>query len=56
MTPNPDAEIDDLITKIAFLLDHFHLWSEDGYFTFPDGDTWTNAHHLSRKTNKNEGM
>lgn len=26
--------------KVKFILDTFHLWSEDGTFTFPDGETY----------------
>jgi len=29
----------DLIAKLQYLLDNF-IPSEDGFFTFPDGDTW----------------
>lgn len=31
---------EELEAKVVFLLDTFNLWSEDGHFTFPDGDTW----------------
>lgn len=32
--------VQELVTRVRFLLDHFGLWSEDEVFTFPDGDTW----------------
>lgn len=33
--------MDDMRSKINYLLDGGHRWSSDeGYFTFPDGDTW----------------
>jgi hypothetical protein len=41
---NPDAVIDELISKVEFLLNLFNLWSEDGHFTFPDGDRWDCSH------------
>ena len=31
---------EDYATKIYFLLAKYNLWSEDGDFTFPDGDIW----------------
>jgi hypothetical protein len=30
----------DLQAKIRFLLETHKLWSEDGTYSFPDGDTW----------------
>lgn len=33
-------EIRDLEDKIRFLLDTYDLWSEEGTYTFPDGDTF----------------
>ena len=30
----------DYTAKIYFLIDIYHLWAEDGTFTFPDGDMW----------------
>lgn len=32
--------IQELQTKIAFLLVTHSLFSEDGFYTFDDGDTW----------------
>lgn len=29
--------------RLTFLLDKYHLWSEEGTFTFPDGETWQKA-------------
>ncbi len=34
-----EAEIQSLRAKLRFLLEGF-ISSEDGKFTFPDGDTW----------------
>ena len=30
----------DLIAKVVYLLTAHELWSEDGTYTFPDGETW----------------
>lgn len=30
----------DLIAKVVYLLTAHELWSENGTFTFPDGETW----------------
>lgn len=35
-----DMENFDLIAKVIYLLSYNELWSEDGTFTFPDGETW----------------
>ncbi len=35
-----DAENFDLIAKITWLIRTYPGWSEDGTFTFPDGETW----------------
>ena len=31
----------DLVAKVKYLIEQYPGWSEDGTFTFPDGDTWT---------------
>ena len=33
-------EIRDLDAKIRWFLEYTNSWSEDGTFTFPDGDIW----------------
>ena len=35
-----EEHVKDLVAKIQFLLDDF-VDTPEGYFTFPDGDTWT---------------
>jgi hypothetical protein len=30
----------DLIAKVKWLINSYPGWSEDGTFTFPDGETW----------------
>lgn len=35
-----DMENFDLIAKVIYLISINDLWSEDGTFTFPDGETW----------------
>lgn len=50
---NPDGVIDDLIGRVEFLLNHFDLWSEDGCFTFPDGETWERRHSQMPKVDGN---
>lgn len=30
----------DLIAKVVFLLTYYNLWSDEGTYTFPDGETW----------------
>lgn len=36
--------IRDLETKVQFLLDNY-VKTDDGYFCFPDGDTWKSHYH-----------
>ncbi len=35
-----DEENFDLIAKVIYLINIGPGWSEDGTFTFPDGETW----------------
>lgn len=37
---NLDMENFDLIAKVIWLINEYPGWSEDGTFTFPDGETW----------------
>lgn len=30
----------DLVAKVLWIINIAGLWSEDGTFTFPDGETW----------------
>ena len=35
-----DVENFDLIAKVVWMINEYPGWSEDGTFTFPDGETW----------------
>jgi hypothetical protein len=34
------GEVGMLNARIRWLLGNYNLWSPEGTFTFPDGDTW----------------
>jgi len=39
-TNHPETENYDLIAKVIWMINTYPGWSEDGTFTFPDGETW----------------
>jgi len=43
-------EAKDAYAKIQYLIDSFVPLSEDGTFTFPDGDTWYARSSVESKT------
>ena len=44
-TPDTLERLMYTTAKVYFLLDAFKLWSEEGTFTFPDGDIWSQEEH-----------